>query len=76
MLLLPMDPVTYSDRQVQASNSPQKQVVFKEPMVFYDSIYKSEGISFPAGVYELESRERGLLLRYSSGKTARQDVQW
>lgn len=43
LLLPPMNPVTHSDRKVGAAVDPQKQIIFR-----------SEGIKFPDGVYELE----------------------
>lgn len=51
----PMNPVTYADREVEAIVDPQKQIIPNESMVFYDSIFKSEGIRFPGGTYTLEA---------------------
>ena len=60
--VLPMSPLTHEARAVSPLTSQTKEVVFKEPMVWYDqSFAPTRGIMFPQGTYQLEAEDSDYL---------------
>ena len=57
VLLPPLSPLMHEERTVQPLFNQEKQVLFKEPMVWYDKIIPTQGILFPEGIYELEAED-------------------
>ena len=58
-LMPPQSPVTGEDRAVTPLQMQEKQVVFKEAMVWLDRTFSpTRGIRFPEGVYTLEAEDK------------------
>ena len=57
VVLPPLNPVSSEDRTVNSVSDQQKNVIFNQSMVWYDSLRKTRGILFPEGKYQLEAED-------------------
>jgi hypothetical protein len=54
----PMSPATHEARVVSPVVNQTKELVFKEPMVWYDQTFApTRGIMFPQGTYQIEAED-------------------